>query len=150
MWKQRVAESREGCAIQLGSFAKMIRHTTKELNASIFEDEHLEKKIKARLSKMGLKLLSTVFFVSENGRYEIHVTIKANKGKCIPMKDVVQVISKCVGRTLVMEKDERTLVGTEYHTVFLSEISRFYALQGVARIAKGCNKTILCSEKFVI
>lgn len=140
MWKQRIAENREGCALQLGSFAKMIRHTTKELNASIFEDEHLEKKIKVRFSKMGLKLLSTVFLVSENGRYEIHVTIKANKGKCIPMKDVAQVVSKCVGRTMVLDKDERTLVGTEYHTVSFAEISRFYALQGVARIGKGCNK----------
>ena len=83
MWKQRIAENREGCAIQLGSFAKMIRHTTKELNASIFEDEHLEKKIKARFSKIGIKLLSTVFLVSQNGRYEIHVTIKAAKGEYI-------------------------------------------------------------------
>lgn len=140
MWKQRIAENREGCAIQLGSFAKMIRHTTKELNASIFEDEHLEKKIKARFSKIGIKLLSTVFLVSQNGRYEIHVTMKANKGKCIPMKEVSQAISQCVGRTMILERDERALVSTEYHTVSLAESSRFYALQGVAKIAKGGNQ----------
>ena len=30
---------------------------------------------------MGLKILSTVFLVTEEGRYEIHVTTKAQKGE---------------------------------------------------------------------
>ena len=51
MWKQRMAENREGCAVQLDAFAQMIKHSTRELGASIFEDEYLEKKIKARFTK---------------------------------------------------------------------------------------------------
>lgn len=139
MWKQRISENREGCAIQLDSFAKMIRHSTKELNASIFEDEHLERKLKSHLGKIGVKLLSTVFLVSESGCYEIHVTIKALKGNCVTTKEIVQIISSCAGRKMVPGKEERQIVGTEYHTIGCIETARYQTLQGVARVAKGCN-----------
>lgn len=140
MWKQRMAENREGCAVQLDAFAQMIRHSTRELDASIFEDEHLEKKIKARFAKMGLKLLSTVFLVTESGRYEIHVTTKAVKGECITTKEVARVISECSGREMVTGKEERVTVGMEYSTIVCVEGSRFHTLQGVAKIGKGCEK----------
>lgn len=139
-WKQRMAESREGCAVQLDAFAQMIQHSTRELNASIFADDHLEKKIKARFSKIGLKLLSTVFFLTENGRYEIHVTIKAMKGQCITTKEVAEILSDCTGRKMVLGKEERNTVGVDYGTVVCVEGSIYHTLQGVAKIGKGCEK----------
>lgn len=140
MWKYRMAESRKGCAVQLDAFAHMIQHSTRELNASIFEDEHLEKKIKTRLMKLGVKLLSTVFLVAESGHYEIHVTIKALKGECVTTKEVARVISECTGREMVTGKEERAIVGMEYGTVVCVEGPKFHTLQGVAKIGKGCEK----------
>ena len=140
MWKQRMAENREGCAVQLDAFAQMIKHSTRELGASIFEDEHLEKKIKARFTKIGIKLLSTVFLVTESGRYEIHVTVKASKGECITTKEVARILSDCTGREMVMGKQERTMVGMEYSTIVCVEGPKFHTIQGVAKIGKGCEK----------
>ncbi len=140
MWQHRMEQNREGCAVQLDTFAQMIQHSTRELDASIFEDEHLEKKIKARLTKEGLKLLSTVFFVTESGKYEIHVTVKAAKGECITTKEVAQMLSACTGRKLVLGKEERAIVGSEYSTITCVESARYHTLQGVARIGKGCDK----------
>lgn len=138
MWRHRMAENRAGCAVQLDAFAQMIQHSTKELDASIFEDEHLEKKIKARFIKLGLKLLSTVFLVTESGRYEIHVTAKALKGECVTSKEVARVLSDCTGRDMVTCKEERTMVGAEYSTIVCVEGPKFHTLQGVAKIGKGC------------
>lgn len=138
MWEQKMSLNREGCAVQLDAFAQMIQHSTHELNASIFEDEHLEKKLKTKLGKMGVKLLSTVFFVAENGRYEIHVTVKAQKGQCVETKELAKVISKCVGRQMVPETKERVAVGSEYCTITYVEGPEFHTLQGVAKIGKGC------------
>lgn len=140
MWKHRMAENRAGCAVQLDAFAQMIKHSTKELGASIFEDEHLEKKIKTRFAKMGLKLLSTVFLVTESGRYEIHVTIKAINGECVTTKEVARILSDCTGREMVMGKEERATVGMEYSTIVCVEGPKFHTLQGVAKIGKGCEK----------
>ena len=140
LWNQKMAESREGCAVQLDSFAQMIQHATRELDAGIFADEHLEKKIKGRLSKLGLKTLTTVFFVTEDGRYEIHVTTKAKKGQCITTKELAQIISECCGRNMVLGREERPVLGSEYCTITCGESAKYHTLQGVARIGKGCRK----------
>lgn len=140
LWKQRMLENRQGCADQLDTFANMIQHTTKELDASIFEDEHLEKKIKNKLTKLGLKILSMVFLVMESGRYEIHVTGKSAKGETIATKEVARMIAECTGRKMVLGKEERLSVGAEYGTIVLVERVRYHTLQGVAKIGKGCSK----------
>ena len=140
MWKHRMEENREGCAVQLDTFAQMIQHSTRELNASIFEDEHLEKKIKTRFAKMGLKLLSTVFLVTDSGKYEIHVTTRSVKGYCVTTKEVAHALSECTGRKMVTGKEERVMVGTEYSTIECVEGPKFHTLQGVAKIGKGCEK----------
>lgn len=140
VWKQRMEESRKGCAVQLDMFAQMIQHSTRELNASIFEDEHLTKKIKNKLTKIGIKLLSTVYLVAENGLYEIHVTVKAVNEKSIATKEVAKVIAECTGRKMVLSKDERVTVGAEYGTIICVEGPKYHTLQGVAKIGKGCSK----------
>ncbi len=139
-WKKRMDENREGCAVQLDTFAQMIQHSTRELDASIFEDEHLVKKIKSKLTKIGLKLLSTVFLVTENGRYEIHVTVKAVNGESVATRDVAKIIADCTGRKMVLGKEERISVGAEYGTIVCVESAKYHTIQGVAKIGKGCSK----------
>ncbi len=140
LWEQKMSLNREGCAVQLDAFAQMIQHSTHELDASIFADEHLEKKLKTKMGKIGIKLLSSVFFVTENGRYEIHVTVRAMKGYCVETRELARIISKCAGRTMCPEKNEKIAVGNEYCTISFVESTVFHTLQGVAKIGKGCDK----------
>lgn len=140
MWNNKMAQSREGCVVQLDAFARMIQHAARELDASIFEDVRLEKKIRTKFSRLGVRLLSSVFFVTEEGKYEIHVTVKAGRGQCVATKEIVQMVSECVGRRMVLERDERPILGSEYCTVTCMEGPHFYTLQGVAKIGKGCHK----------
>ena len=140
LWEQKMSMSREGCAEQLDTFAQMIQHSTHELDASIFEDEHLEKKLKTKFAKMGVKLLSSVFLVAESGRYEIHVTVKAAKGYCVETKEVARVISKCTGRLMLADKNEKATVGNEYSTIVCVESPEFHTIQGIAKIGKDCEK----------
>lgn len=140
LWNNRMVQSRESCAIQLDSFAQMVQCATRELDASIFEDEPLAKRIKMRLDKIGVKLLNSVFFVTEEGRYEIHVTVRAEKGQCVATKELAHLISECVGRKMILERDERPIISSEFCTITCMEGPRFHTLQGVARIGKGCYK----------
>lgn len=137
---QKMAQNREGSAMQLDFFAKTIQHATRELDASIFADEYLEKKIRNRFSRLGIKILTTVFLVTEDGRYEIHITTRASKGQCITTKELAQILSECCGRTMILGKEERTVLGSEYCTITYVEGPRFHTLQGVARIGKGCRR----------
>lgn len=136
----RMAENRQGCAIQLDTFAHMIQHVTREMDASIFNDDHLEKKIKSQFRKKGLKLLSTVFFVTAQGKYEIHVTVKAINEERVSTREMVRILSACAGRKMILEQNERPLIGSEYCTITCMEGPRFHTIQGVAKIGKGCDK----------
>lgn len=140
VWNNKMIQSREGCAVQLDSFAHIIKHATRELNASIFTDAPLEKRIKLRLKKAGARMLSSVFFVDPHGRYEIHITAKAEKDYCVTTKMLAQILSQCTNRKMCPAKDERTVLGQEYSTVVCVEGPCFHMLQGIARIGKGCQK----------
>ncbi|MGN1266712.1 MAG: SpoIIE family protein phosphatase [Dorea sp.] len=138
MWNNKIVRNREGYVEQLGSFAKMIQYTTRELDAGIFEDEHLEKKLKGHLKKCGVKLLSSVFYVTADGKYEIHLTVKAQKGQCVATKELSAEVGKCIGKTMMPQQGERPILGSEYCTVAFVEGAKFQVLQGVAKIGKEC------------
>lgn len=61
IWNNKMVQNREGFAAQLNDLAKTLCYTTHELDAGIFEDEHLKKKIRNQLKKSGIKILSSVF-----------------------------------------------------------------------------------------
>lgn len=137
MWNHRLVQAREGYARQLTSLAKMIQYTTRELDAGIFQDDHLEKRIKAALKKENVKLLSVVFYMTQQGKYEVHLTVKAMKGRVVLAKDVAFLVGKCIGRTMIPRQGERLVIGEEYGTIACMEGAKFQTLQGVARIGKG-------------
>lgn len=137
-WNYKLVQNREGYAGQMDHIARMIQNTTRELDAGIFEDEYLEKKIKNALKKSGARMLSTVFYVTPQGKYEFHLTVKAGKGKCIAVKDIAAEVGKCVGRIMLPEQGERPILGEEYCTIACVEGARYHTLQGVAKIGKGC------------
>lgn len=140
LFSNQLAQNREGCAIQLDSFAKMIRHATRELDAAIFADEGMEKRIQNRFLKIGVRLLSSVFLVTPEGKYEIHVTVRAKKGQCVTTKELIRQLSVAVGRKMIPEEGERPIVGQEYCTLVTMEGPKYHTLQGVAKIGKGCEK----------
>ena len=58
LWQNRMIQSRKGCAIQMDTFADMIRTTARELEDSIYEEERMEKKLTTRLRKEKVRVLS--------------------------------------------------------------------------------------------
>ena len=84
--------------------------------------------------------MSSVFLVTPEGKYEIHVTVRSKKGQCVTTKELIQNLSAAVGRKMVPEEGERPIIGQEYCTVVTMEGPKFHTLQGVAKIGKGCEK----------
>lgn len=140
IWFNRIARSREGCAIQLDMFADMIRSTAEELENSIFTDERLEKKIISGLKKRGVRLLYANFFINEQGKYEIHITARSTGNKKVSVKEIVHVVSEVAGRRFVVPADSAQLLGSQYMTVICREGTNYYTMQGTARIGKGCSQ----------
>ena len=138
IWINRMARSREGCAIQMDTFADMIRSTAKELEDSMFTDERLEKKISVSLKKKGIRVLYTNFFMNREGKYEIHVTARAVQNRCVTQRELVKGVSEVLGRRFILEENSGQILGKEYTTVICIEGPTYYTMHGVARIGKGC------------
>ncbi|MCF2570027.1 SpoIIE family protein phosphatase [Mediterraneibacter glycyrrhizinilyticus] len=140
IWVNRIARSRESCAIQMDTFADMIENTTRELENSIFTDERLEKRITTVLKKKGLRVLYTYFFMNGEGKYEIHVTVRSIRKQKVTVKEVVSAVSECVGRKFILPGDSARMIGSEYMTVVCVEGPSFYIMHGTARIGKDCDR----------
>lgn len=140
LWNNRIVQNREGCALSMVSFADIIKRAARELGEGIFADERLEKKIRNQLKKIGVRVVSMVFYMSENGKYEFHLTLKAQKGQCVATKEIAKIAGSCAGRTMYPEAGEQPIIWEEYSTIILREGARFHTLQGVAKIGKGCEQ----------
>lgn len=140
MWLNRIVQSREGCAIQMDTFAEMLLTTTKELEKSMFTDERMEKKLIATWKRKGVRVLNTNFFMNKEGKYEIHVTARVMKEQCVTLRELAKETSAVMGRRFVPEDNQFQTLGREYVTVIFMEGPAFHTLQGVAKIGKGCNK----------
>ena len=140
VWNNKIVKNREGYAGQLSRFAEAVQCSARELDAGIFTDERLEKRIKNQLKKSGIKVLSSVFYLTPEGKYEIHLTAKTTKGQCVATKDFAKQIGQCVGRTMMPEQGERPILGEEYRTIACVEGAKYFTLQGVAKIGKNCEK----------
>lgn len=139
IWGNRIARSREGCAIQFHTFADMLQSTAKDLEDSIFTDERLEKRIISQLKRKGIRVLSTYFFVNSEGKYELHLTVRTWKEEKIPVKELTGILSRLMGRRMLPVNDGVYLIGAEYVTVVFREGPSYYTISGIARIGKGCN-----------
>lgn len=140
IWVNRMARSRECCAIQLDTFADMIRSSARELENSIFSDDRLKKKLEGALRKKGLRVLGIRFFMNPEGKYEIHVTARTLAGQTIPVKEVVKTVTEATGRRFVLPGGSTGTVGPEYVTVVCREGTAFYTMQGMAKIGKDCSR----------
>ena len=140
IWVNRMARSREGCAIQMDTFADMIQSTARELENSIFTDERLEKKIGTALRKKGIRMLYTHFFMTREGRYEIHVTARTMKNQKVSTREFVKAVSEAAGRRLILQSGTAQVIGNHYMTVVCQEGPAYYTMQGAARIGKGCSQ----------
>ena len=63
VWNNKMVQSREGCAAQLDSFADMLCHVTRDLDASIFADPPLAKKVAQHFKKAGIRIAEFRFFL---------------------------------------------------------------------------------------
>lgn len=140
IWTNRVARSREGCAVQMDTFADMIQLTAKAMENSIFTDDRMEKRIISRLKKKGIRVLCTCFFVNSEGKYEIHVTARAIREPKLSVREFAKAVSEATGRTLTAQSDSGQIIGKNYTTVICREGTKYYTLQGAARIGKGCSR----------
>ena len=85
-------------------------------------------------------MLYSHFFMSREGRYEIHVTARTIKNQKVSTREFVKAVSEAAGRRLILQSGTAQVIGNHYMTVVCQEGPAYYTLQGAARIGKGCSQ----------
>lgn len=86
-------------------------------------------------------MLSSVFFVNTQGRYEIHITAKPEKGVCMTTKELAGILSACTNRRMCPAQDERPVLSQEYSTIVCVEGRYFIQCRGSQKSEKGADKS---------
>ena len=102
LWSNRLVKNREGCAVQMDLFAQIIKSTAKEFEDSILIDVRMEKKIRKRLQKIGVKVLDMTFLCTERGKHEIHLNAKAVQDVGVETKEMIQIIPERMAGNLYL------------------------------------------------
>lgn len=140
LWKNRMIQSRKGCAIQMDTFADMIQSTAKELEDSIYVDERMEKKMIAQLKKEEVRVLCLTFFLTKEGKYKVQMIARSMQHGCSTVQNVAKTVSSVLGKRMVPVHGQGQVVGRGYTTLVFMEGPVFYTMQGVAKIGKGCER----------
>lgn len=148
MWTNRMVLSRKGCAFQLDAFADMVRDTAKELEESLYKDERMEKKLTASLKKRGVRLLRAEFYLSTEGKHEVHLTARMMRENCISVRELAKWVSKIMGRRLIPTGEQAQVLGREYMKIICREGPAFYTLHGIARVGK--DNSQVCGDNFML
>ncbi len=136
IWEMRMEKNKEASLQAVKSVADAIEEVARELEASIFQDERLEKKLTQALRKMGMRLLKITLMVSEQGQYEVQISAKAKKGGCVEISQIADVISTVLGHKFVSEVTSNFVLQEEYTTVIFIEKPSFQTIYGVAKKEK--------------
>ena len=140
LWQNRMIQSRKGCAIQMDTFADMIRTTARELEDSIYEEERMEKKLTTQLRKEKVRVLSLTFFLTKDGKHKIQMIVRMMDKTCMMVREMAKIVSQTFGHRMVPAYGQRQVVGKDYATLIFEEGPAFYTMQGVAKIGKGCSQ----------
>ena len=131
-WNARMDEQRVAVATQLteisGIMAGAIRraYDTKE-------DTSLERQLKKSLHKRGVLLKKVYVYDNEYGRKEVYLTIRTRKKRCIPNKDVAEVLSELVGIAMMPSREARSFVRNEYTSTCFVERTNFEVVYSMER-----------------
>ncbi len=136
IWEARMAQSQGASLVAMQAFVNAVEESTKEIDASLFQDERLEKRIGTSLKKLGVRTLKVSLFVSREGRYEVQISAKVKKDSYVTTNQMARVISGVIGRVMIPEKKERLVLKELYGTIVFIEKASFQIMCSVCQQKK--------------
>lgn len=132
-WNNRMAESREAIAGQLGEVADIIRNFARDI-CETREINDAEGDVIARILRMNhIDVKKIVVMERHNKKKEIYMTVRTRKGRCITTREAAAIVSRAVGMDLRPAADSKNIISRDYDRLVLIEDTNFKVLTGMAR-----------------
>ena len=135
-WRSRFFESREAASLQFREMERTLKEMAAQLDEAADVTGEYEESVRRVLRKRRLKLEQLLVLEMAKGRREMYVTVRAEHGGCVTVKELGESMGKILSRSLRVSENGRSIVGRETCTIHLVEETPFRMLSGVARVCK--------------
>lgn len=135
-WYNRMAESREAIAGQLGEVASIIDDFAVDLYDAQQIETAVEEQLANRLKANHIEVRTVAVFEKKNKKKEIYMTARTEKGRCITTKEAAELVSEVFGKRMRPSDGAKNIISREYDTVIFVEDTNFKILTGMARVTK--------------
>lgn len=136
MWNNRLLEQRTAAGEQIQDTADLL----KQMAERIYQIQNLKekdlRKLEKELNYEKIQCKNAWIFSRDEVHPEYYVTMRITDGNCIHAKDVGEIISEVMGRSLVPAKDCRLTIRREYDTFHYITDTRYQMVCGIARMKK--------------
>lgn len=135
-FENRLAESREAVAGQLGEMARMMKSFASDLYEMKEVRTKLEEEMIERLRKSHIDVQKLVIMERKEKRKEIHLMGRMRLGRCVTAREIAVMLGQVMGRRLKPAEQTKTVLGRELEVMVFIEDTPYKTLTGVARATK--------------
>lgn len=135
-WYNRMAESREVIASQLGEVANIIKEFATDIYETKVTTNLAEEQVFRKLTAHDIDVKKLAILEKRNKRQEVYLTVKTKKGRCITAKEAASYIGEVLGKRIKPSDNTKHIIPKEYESLVFVEDVNFKTLTGVARMVK--------------
>jgi stage II sporulation protein E len=135
-WHNKMAESREIIAGQLNEVASIINDFSLDLYKTIDISETRKRQMLYQLSSNNIEAKKIAIFEKRNGKQEIYLTCKMEKGTCITTKEAALYVGEVVGKRVRPVDTCKKVISKDFDTFIFVEDVNYKILTGMSRMAK--------------
>ncbi|WP_099469576.1 SpoIIE family protein phosphatase [Konateibacter massiliensis] len=135
-WNNKIISAREAVSEQLKAMSQIIMQIKDEVCLVEKPSDAMEKNIRFVLWSSRI-LAKNIFVINRaDKRKELRITVKTKNGRCIPTKELANLIGSVSDTGYTVSKNCKNLINGEWYPVTLVEDVNFNMLYGVARRIK--------------
>lgn len=135
-WNNKIISAREAVSQQLKAMSQIIMQIKDEV--CLVEKLNDSDERNVRFALWSNKILAKNMFIINRAdkRKELRITIKTKNGRCIPAKEVANMIGGVLNAGYTISKSCKNLINSEWYSITLIEDVNFKILHGIARKIK--------------
>lgn len=132
----KIISAREAVTEQLKAMSQIIMQIKDEVCVVEKLNESKERNVKFALRNNKI-IAKNIFMINrKDKRKELRLTIKTKNGRCIPAKEVANMIGNVCDTNFIISKQCKNLINGDWYPISLIEDVNFKMLYGVARKIK--------------
>lgn len=132
-WNNRMAESREAIARQLGEVSNIMNDFAKDLLNIEEGDREIEKILERELRMCQLDVKNIAIIEKRNKKQEVFMELRTRHSGCVTTREVASLISSVLGKRMRPSFEAKNIVTRKYEHITFIEDTDYKMLTGLAK-----------------